>query len=61
MELGEPLEHPLPFGTIAPGEARQGDVIFAVTESSHTYTLKLVDIRGEDVSNIVMFENSTVT
>jgi hypothetical protein len=40
VELGGPLQHPLPFGTIAPKEMRQGDVIFAVPKSSRTYTLK---------------------
>jgi hypothetical protein len=56
-ELGGPLENPLPFGTIAPGETRQGEVIFAVPGSSHTFTLKLVDSRGDDASNNITFEN----
>jgi hypothetical protein len=60
-KMGGYLENPLPFGTIAPGETRQGNVIFAVPESSHTYTLKLVDLRGDDASNIIIFENRTVT
>jgi hypothetical protein len=60
-ELGEDLENPFRFGTLAPGETRQGDVLFAVPDSSHTYALKLVYDRGDDASNIVTFGNSTVT
>jgi hypothetical protein len=47
----------IPFGTIAQGETRQGNVIFGVPENSHSYTLKLVDSEGDTVSNIIKFEN----
>ncbi len=58
-ELGGPLENPFLFGTIAPGETRQGEVIFAVPKRSNTYTMKLVDPRGDDTSNIIIFHNIT--
>jgi hypothetical protein len=53
------LENPLPFGTIAPGETRQGNVIFAVPKSSHAFTLRLADSLGDDASNSITFENRT--
>jgi hypothetical protein len=53
------LENPLASGTIAPGEIRQGNVLFAVPEDSHSYTLRLADSRGDDASNVIIFENST--
>jgi hypothetical protein len=58
-EMGESLENPLPFGTIAPGETRQGDVIFAVPIDSSEYSLKLVTSSGDEASNIITFKNST--
>jgi len=58
-EMGDSLENPLLPGIIAPGEIRQGDVIFAVPKNSHAYTLKLVDSRGDDASNLIKFENRT--
>ena len=60
-ELRDALENPFPFGSIEPGETRQGDVLFGVTVSSDTYTLKLVDSRGEDVSNNITFKDRTAT
>lgn len=54
------LENPLRLGTVAPGETRQGNVLFSVPEESRSYTLRLADDRGEDASNIIAFENSTV-
>ena len=58
-QMEEYLENLLPFGTIAPGETRQGNVIFAVPTGSHTYTLKLVDSRGDDAAERIIFENIT--
>jgi hypothetical protein len=51
------LSNPLPFGTIALGETRQGNVIFGVPEKSESYTLKLVDSEGDTVSNIIELRN----
>jgi hypothetical protein len=53
------LDNPLRFGTIAPGETTEGNVIFAVPEDSRSYALKLVDSRGDETSNVIFFENST--
>jgi len=46
-------ENPFPFGTIAVGETRQGVVIFGIPEESHSFTLRLIDSHGDDVSNII--------
>jgi hypothetical protein len=54
------LENPLRFGTMAPGETLQGNVLFSVPEDSRSYALRLVDSRGDDTSNVIFFENSTV-
>jgi hypothetical protein len=53
------LENPLRFGTVAPGETRQGNVLFSVPEDSRSYALRLADSRGDDASNVIFFENST--
>lgn len=53
------LENPLSFGTLAPGETRQGNVIISVPKSSHTFTLRLADSLGDDASNSITFKNST--
>lgn len=59
VKTGEALENPLTFGTIAPGETRQGNILFTVPENSHSYTLRLADRYGNDASNVIIFENST--
>ncbi len=59
LKMEEYLENLLPYGTIAPGGTRQGNVIFEVPTSSHTFTLKLVDSRGDDAAERIIFENST--
>jgi hypothetical protein len=56
QEVGR-LLNPIPFGMIAVGETRQGNVVFAVSENSHSYTLKLFDSEGVTVSNIISLEN----
>lgn len=53
------LEDPLPLGTLAPGEARQGNVIFSVPTGTHSYTLKLVDSHGDDAAERISFGNTT--
>jgi hypothetical protein len=53
------LENPFPSGTIGPGEAQQGNVIFAVPEKSQSYTLKLFDNNGYAISNIPELNNVT--
>lgn len=59
VKTGESLENPLTFGTVAPGETRQGNILFSVPEGSHSYTLRLADRYGDDASNVIIFENST--
>ena len=51
------LMDPIPFGTIALGETRQGNVIFSVPEKSDSFTLKLVNGEGEAVSNMIELIN----
>lgn len=58
---GMPLENPLLYGVIAPGETRQGNVMFSVPEDSHSYTMRLADTNGDDASNKINFENRSVT
>lgn len=53
------LEDSLPLGTLAPGETRQGNVIFGVPANTHSYTLKLVDSRGDDAAERISFGNDT--
>jgi hypothetical protein len=50
------LLNPIPFGMVAMGETRQGNVVFAVAENSQSYTLKVFDSEGVTVSNIIGFE-----
>lgn len=52
------LEDPLRLGTLAPGETRQGNVIFSVPTTTHSYTLKMVDSRGDDAAERIVFEDS---
>jgi len=53
------LDNPLPSGLIAPGETRQGNVVFAVSKDSHFYTMRLADLQGDDASNSIIFTNTT--
>jgi len=53
------LENPLKLGTLAPGETRQGNVIFSVLKNTHSYTLKMVDSRGDDAAERIVFEDSS--
>lgn len=53
------LEDPLRLGTLAPGETRQGNVIFSVPTNTHSYTLKMVDSRGDDAAERIVFEDSS--
>jgi len=53
------LENPLKLGTLAPGETRQGNVIFSVLKNTHSYTLRLVDSRGDDAAERIIFEDSS--
>lgn len=54
------LENPLRFGTLAPGETRQGNVILSVPADSSSYTLTLMTSRGDDASNSITFVNRSV-
>lgn len=58
-KMEEVLDNPLPFGLIAPGETRQGIVLFSVPKDSRSYTLRLANSRGDDASNIIIFKNTT--
>jgi len=51
------LENPFPSAKIVPGEVRQGNVIFGVPEKSKSFTLKLIDVNGNAVSNIIELNN----
>jgi hypothetical protein len=52
------LGNPFPPGIIAIGETRQGNVVFAVPENTHSYTVYLVDSEAEIISNRIEFESS---
>ena len=58
-KMTEVLDNPLRFGTVAPGETRQGNVVFAVAKNSHLFSLRLADSNGDDASNSINFENKT--
>jgi hypothetical protein len=55
--LGRTLENLFPSGTINVGESRQGNVIFCVPETSHSYTMRLLDRDAAVVSNIIKLDN----
>lgn len=55
------LSNPFPSGTIEAGASRQGNIVFAVPENTHAYTVKLVDSEAEVISNKVTFESILTT
>jgi hypothetical protein len=51
------LDNPFPGGKIVPGEEQAGRVVFGVPTGSRSFTVWLVDGRGEIVSNHVEITN----